>query len=308
MKITFWGVRGSIPCPGRNTYRYGGNTPCIDLSFEDMDRSLIIDAGSGIRELGNHIMSHDFPKGPLNIEIFLTHTHWDHILGLPFFVPLYVPGTRVRIYGPASFEGNSLQEIVGSQFSYHYFPIRYAELAAEIDYVELKEGVCDLRDGLIVHTKFLNHPVLCLGYRFERKGFVFCTLYDTEPFRNVFIDDPAKPDYNEDMHHEGELIALEENRRLEEFIDRADIVIYDGQYTLKEYESGKIGWGHTPCEYAIAAAARAGVKRLCLFHHDPLRTDNELDQLSDVLCQPHLAGGMDVSFAREGTSINIAYD
>ena len=305
MNITFWGVRGSIPCPGRNTYRYGGNTPCIELSFEDMDRSIIIDAGSGIRELGNHIMSRDFPKGPLQIEIFLTHTHWDHILGLPFFVPLYVPGARVRIYGPSSYEGNSLQDVVGSQFSYHYFPIRHSELAAGIDYVELKEEFCDLRNGLTLQTKFLNHPVLCLGYRFERKGLVFCTLYDTEPFRNLFITDPANPDYNEDMNREGEIIASEENRRLEKFIDRADIVIYDGQYTLKEYESGKIGWGHSPCEYAIAAAARAGVKRLCLFHHDPLRTDDELDHLSDILCTPHISETTDVFFAREGTSIKI---
>jgi len=307
VKITFWGVRGSIPCPGKKTYRYGGNTPCIELSFEDMNRSIIIDAGSGIRELGNLIMARDLPKGPLNIEIFLTHTHWDHILGLPFFIPLYVPRSRMRIYGPASFEeGSTLQEVVGSQFSYHYFPVRHAELAAKIDYVELKEESCDLRDGLIVRTKFLNHPVLCLGYRFERKGLVFCTLYDTEPFRNVFIDDPANPDYKEHMHREGELIALEENRRLEEFISGADLVIYDGQYTLKEYESGKIGWGHSPCEYAISAAARAGVKRLCLFHHDPLRTDDELDHLSEVLCPPQTSGNMDVFFAMEGTSINIS--
>lgn len=308
MKITFWGVRGSIPCPGMSTYRYGGNTPCIELSFEDMGRSLIIDAGSGIRELGNLVMARDLPKGKLNIEIFLTHTHWDHIMGLPFFAPLYVPGAKVRIYGPPSGEGNSLQEIVGNQFSYHYFPIRHDELAAEIDYMELKEGLYDLHDGLIVKTKLLNHPVMCLGYRFERKGMVFCSLYDTEPFRNVFIDDPANPEYSADMHREGELIAFEENRRLDEFIDRADVVIYDGQYTRKEYESGKIGWGHTPCEYAIAAAARAGVKRLCLFHHDPMRTDGELDKLTDVLCRHHLTGGMDVSFAREGSSINIAYD
>jgi len=308
MKITFWGVRGSIPCPGRDTYRYGGNTPCIELSFENMDRSLIIDAGSGIRELGNLLMTRDFPKGQLNIEIFLTHTHWDHIIGLPFFTPLYIPGAKVRIYGPASSDGNSLQEIVGSQFSYHYFPIRHAELAAQIDYVELKEGFCDLRDGIILKTKFLNHPVMCLGYRFECRGLVFCTLYDTEPFRNVFIDDPANPAYNEGMHREGELIAAEENRRVEEFISGADTVVYDGQYTLREYESGKIGWGHTPCEYAIAAAARAGVKRLCLFHHDPLRTDDELDQLTEALCRPHLSGGMDVFFAREGTSMNITYD
>ena len=306
MKITYWGVRGSIPCPGRKTCRYGGNTPCIELSFEDKDRTLIIDAGSGIRELGNLIMARDFPKGPLSIEIFLTHTHWDHILGLPFFAPLYILGNRVRIYGPASFEGNSLQEVVGSQFSYNYFPVRHAELAAKIDYVELKEGLFDLRNDIIVQTKFLNHPTLCLGYRFERKGLVFCTLYDTEPFRNVFIYDPANPDYNEEMSREGELVAFEENRRLEEFISGADLVIYDGQYTMKEYESGKIGWGHSPCEYAIAAAARAGVKQLSLFHHDPLRTDAELDQLSEALCATHMSGSMNVFFAMEGTSINIS--
>ncbi len=115
MRVKFWGVRGSIACPGPLTVKYGGNTPCLELRFEGIDRSIIIDAGSGIRELGNSMMVHDLPKGPIQTEIFLTHTHWDHIMGFPFLTPIYVPGARLKVYGPISFESDTLEKIVGGQ-------------------------------------------------------------------------------------------------------------------------------------------------------------------------------------------------
>ncbi|MCD4744143.1 MAG: MBL fold metallo-hydrolase, partial [Desulfobacteraceae bacterium] len=124
MRIKFWGVRGSIPCPGPETVKYGGNTMCIEMRLSDPDRLLIIDAGSGIRELGNDIMVNDFSKGSIKADIFLTHTHWDHIMGFPFFTPLFIQGTEVRVFGPVSSLKDTLEDIVGGQLEYEYFPIR----------------------------------------------------------------------------------------------------------------------------------------------------------------------------------------
>lgn len=306
MNIRFWGVRGSIPCPGPSTVRYGGNTACIELRFEEADRLIIIDAGSGIRLLGNYIMEHDLPKGSIQTDIFITHTHWDHIMGFPFFTPIFIPGTSINIYGPVTYEEEGLDEIVGGQLSYRYFPVRQTELAATIDYFTVKETTMDLGDGITLRTKYLNHPILCLGYRFEYKGVSFCTLYDTEPFRNVFPTDPASPDYDPVAAEEGEIAAKEENEKLLRFIEQADIVVYDSQYTQKEYISSKIGWGHSYYEWVINAAHKANVKKVLLFHHDPLRTDDELDRLAQEYKQK-IAGKTDVivEMAKEGDAYNL---
>lgn len=306
MKIKFWGVRGSIPCPGPHTVKYGGNTPCIEVRFEDTGRLMIIDAGSGIRELGLHMMAHDLPKGPINTEIFLTHTHWDHIMGFPFFTPIYVPRTTIKIYGPVTYEDEPLEKIVGGQLSYRYFPVRQAELASRIEYIALKEQRLDLGDGIKVTTKYLNHPVLCLGYRFEVGEKTLCTAFDTEPFRNVFSTSPDDPSYDEAVAMEGEQVAREENQRISEFFKGADLLVYDAQYTEKEYEASKRGWGHSPMEYAIATAVQAGVRRLALFHHEPVRKDGDIDDLADRLCRAAPAGkSMELFFAREGMEVEL---
>lgn len=305
MKIRFWGVRGSIPCPGPTTMKYGGNTPCIELRFKDLDRLIIIDAGSGIRELGNFMMGHDLPKGSIQTDLYLSHTHWDHIMGFPFFTPIYLPTTKLTVYGPVTHEDDTLENIVGGQMTYRYFPVREAELAAQIDYVNLKEGTFDLGDGILLTTKYLNHPVLCLGYRFEYKDKVFCTAYDTEPFCNLFCTDPDDPSYDEAMAEEGRLVAKEQNELLEKFYAGVDLLVHDSQYTLAEYESSKLGWGHSPFDYAVAAANRAGVKSMALFHHEPLRTDAELDELAKIHCNSNDDGATNVFIAREGMEIEL---
>ena len=305
MKIKFWGVRGSIPCPGSNTQKYGGNTACIELRFENSNRLIIIDAGSGIRELGNYLVSHDLLNGPIKTDIFLTHTHWDHIMGFPFFVPIYIPNTKLRIYGPVTFDDDSLKDIIGGQLTYRYFPIRQAELSAEIEYIEIKEGQFDLGDDITVTTTYLNHPILCLGYRFEFQDRVFCTAYDTEPFRNVFSTDPHDPSYDEIMAQEGQTVAEEENHRVERFFSGSDLLVYDAQYSHEEYESSKTGWGHTSFEHAITSSKRSAIKRLALFHHDPMRTDAQLDELTAKYCDPPTTGNTEVFFAREGMEIEI---
>ncbi|NLD37691.1 MAG: MBL fold metallo-hydrolase [Desulfatiglans sp.] len=305
MKIKFWGVRGSIPCPGPNTVKYGGNTSCLEIWFEEIGRLIIIDAGSGIRELGNDIMKRDIVKKGIKADILLTHTHWDHIMGFPFFTPIYIPGAHLKVYGPVTYEDETLAEAVGGQLTYRYFPVRQAELAAKIEYISLKEEKLDMGDGINLTTKYLNHPVLCLGYRFEYKGKIFCTAYDTEPFQNVFCNDPDDPSYDEGMAKEGEEVAREENQRLENFFSGSDLLIYDAQYKTEEYLSNKRGWGHTSIEDAIDSSERAGVKRLALFHHEPLRTDKEIDELAQKLGTVKKDSGMEVFFAREGEEIVI---
>ena len=305
IKIKFWGVRGSIPCPGPKTMKYGGNTACIELRFPEVNRLIIIDAGSGIRELGNFMMANDFKKGPITTDIFLTHTHWDHIMGFPFFTPIYVPGSTIRIHGPVSFEGDTLEKVVGGQLTYRYFPVRQAELAAKIEYLDLKEGEFDLGDGITVTAKYLNHPVLCLGYRFTYRGKTICTAYDTEPFHNVFCTNPEDPSYDEGMATEGELVAQEQNGVLAQFFSGADLLVHDTQYTQEEYTARFLGWGHSPFEHAVAAAKQAGVKSLALFHHDPMRTDDQIDALAEKYCAPAGQGTTEIFFAREGVELEI---
>ncbi len=304
MKIKFWGVRGSIPCPGPDTVQFGGNTTCIEIRLKDTDRLIIIGAGSGIRELGNYMMAHDSKKGPINTEIFLSHTHWDHIMGFPFFIPIYVPGTKLKIYGPVSYENQSLGSIVSGQLTYLYFPVRREELSSEIEYVELKEQVLDLGDGLKVTTKYLNHPILCLGYRFEYKGKIFCTCFDHEPYQNVFCTDKNDPSYNAEIAAEGELAAKEENMRIGDFIKGADLLIADAQYTEDEYKT-KVGWGHTPVEAAIKSAKENNVKKLLLFHHDPLRTDKQLLEYTNRYCKTGSSKDIEIQYAREQVEIDI---
>ncbi len=217
IRLTFWGVRGSIPVPGPTTVKYGGNTSCLELRFGDEDRLIVMDLGSGIRELAGQVMKKDLPRGPIRTKIFLTHTHYDHIMGFPFFTPIFIPGTELDIYGPVTYEEDTLDKIVGDQLRYRYFPVRLEELRATINYHPLKEGSQDLGGGLKVTTKYLNHPILVLGYRFEFQGKVLCTAYDHEMFRNVFDVSPDDPGYDAAAVKEGEIAAREENEKVQQF-------------------------------------------------------------------------------------------
>ncbi|MGD9057443.1 MAG: MBL fold metallo-hydrolase [Desulfobacterales bacterium] len=305
MIVKFWGVRGSIPTPGSETAKYGGNTICIEMIFADIQRRIIIDAGSGLRLLGDHLLAEQASGEAIKTDIFLTHTHLDHIIGFPFFAPIFIPKTRLRVYGPVTCETESLETVIGGQLSYRYFPVRQQELAAHIDYINLAEGCFDLGDDIQLTTKYLNHPLLCLGLRFEYKGRVCCTAYDTEPFQNLFVTDPRDPAFDALMAHQGEAAATEENRRMSAFFAGADLLIHDAQYTQQEYETSRKGWGHSPMESVIYAAQQSDVRMLALFHHDPMRTDVQLDELTEMLCDRRHAGDTDVFFAREGMQLKI---
>jgi hypothetical protein len=195
---------------------------------------------------------------------------------------------------------------VGDQLRYRYFPVRLEELRAQIRYTPLKEGSLDLGAGLSVTTKYLNHPILVLGYRFEFGGKVFCTAYDHEMFRNVFDVPPDDPGYDAAAVEEGAVAAREENEKVQRFYQDADLLVHDTQYTHREYLAGKIGWGHSSFEWAINAASRAGVKHLVLFHHEPLRNDQELEGLYNAYMKS-LRGKtrMKVSIAQERTTIEV---
>jgi phosphoribosyl 1,2-cyclic phosphodiesterase len=298
LSVRFWGDRGSIPCPGPATVIYGGNTACLEIRADD--RLVIIDFGTGIKPFGDWLMANDFKKGPINTDIFITHTHWDHIMGFPMFTPLFIPTTKLRIRGPVSYEDDTLESVIGAQLSYRYWPVRQSELSAHIEYDQIKETSLDLGDGLWVTTKYLNHPILCLGYRFEYKGKSIVTAYDHEPFRNLFPTDPADPSYDEDAAREGEEVSKEENEKVLRFFLGADVLIHDAQYTAAEY-SGHLGWGHSSYEHAINSAHKVRAKKLVLFHHDPNRTDEQLEQLEqEYRAKVRKKSGMEVMMAREG--------
>jgi ribonuclease BN (tRNA processing enzyme) len=278
--------------------KYGGNTSCLEIRADD--RLVIIDFGTGIKPLGDWLMANDFKKGPIDTDIFITHTHWDHIMGFPMFSPIFIPTSRLRIRGPVSYEDDTLESIIGAQLSYRYWPVRQSELSAQIEYGQIKETSLDLGNGLWVTTKYLNHPILCLGYRFEYRGKSIVTAYDNEPFRNLFPTDPADPSYDEDAAREGNLVAKEENEKILRFFLGADVLIHDAQYTAAEYEN-HLGWGHSSYEHAINAAHKARVKKLVLFHHDPNRTDEQLEQLeANYRAKVHGRTKMELMMAREG--------
>jgi ribonuclease BN (tRNA processing enzyme) len=290
-----------MPTPGHNTVKYGGNTACLEIRAGK--RLIIIDFGTGIKPFGDWLMAKDFKSGPIDTDIFITHTHWDHMMGFPVFTPLFIPTTKIRIRGPVSYDDDTLESILSAQLSYRYWPVRLTEMAARIEYASIKETSMDLGDGLWVTTKYLNHPILCLGYRFEYKGKSIVTAYDNEPFRNLFPVDSSDPSYDEYAAREGEAVAKEENEKLLRFFLNADVLIHDAQYTAKEYEN-HIGWGHSSYEYAINAANKARVKKLILFHHDPNRTDDQLTELEDgYRTKAANKTSMQIMMAREGLTV-----
>jgi phosphoribosyl 1,2-cyclic phosphodiesterase len=301
LSVRFWGVRGSIPCPGAATVEFGGNTSCLEIRADE--KLVVIDFGTGIKPFGDWLMANDFKKGPINADFFITHTHWDHMMGFPMFTPLFIPTSKLRIRGPVSYEDETLESIISAQLSYRYWPVRASELSAKIEYDQIKETSIDLGDGLWVTTKYLNHPILCLGYRFEYKGKTIVTAYDNEPFRNLFPTDPDDPSYDEEAAIEGELVAKEENEKLLRFFLGADVLVHDAQYTEKEY-GGHLGWGHTSYERAINSSHKARVKKLVLFHHDPNRNDEELRRLENEY-RAKVCGksSLELMMAREGLTV-----
>jgi phosphoribosyl 1,2-cyclic phosphodiesterase len=281
VRVRFWGVRGSIPAPGPSTVRYGGNTSCVTVEVSGHDL-IIFDAGSGIRELGLHLLREK--RLPLAAHVLLTHTHWDHIQGFPFFVPAALPGNHISIYGAPEGDGG-VEGAMNGQMIHRYFPVSLRQLGATLTFQQVEVGRQEIA-GLAVTVAPLSHSSVCVGYRIEAGGRKVTYLTDAEP---VWMDNK---------------IILD--KAMVDLATGADVLIHDAQYTDAEYRS-KIGWGHSPTSYVVDVALAAQVKHLVLFHHDPNRTDDQLDALVVDARQRAAASGakLEVSAAYEGLEITL---
>lgn len=293
MKIKFWGVRGSIATPGKSTVYYGGNTACTEVYLDD-GNLIILDAGTGIRDLGNKLA--DSGK-KIRAYILITHPHWDHIQGFPFFKPAFSEGNEITIVGPEA-RGVVLSRLIAEQMNKIYFPVKLSELQAQINFIPVKEDTVKVFDAR-VQSFYVNHPGITLGYRitFENKSLVY--ISDSEPYsrENAQFFTNGEPDITKLFeNYDGD-----PNQRVIDFIRGADVLIHDSTYTPEQY-SEHIGWGHSHFLYTLRVAAEAGVKKLCLFHYDPLLDDNSVDDMVKR-CRKDMRNmkySFELSAAREG--------
>ncbi|MFG3819162.1 MBL fold metallo-hydrolase [Limnothrix redekei] len=251
-QIRFWGVRGSIPCPGPETVKYGGNTPCVEMRVGD--RRLIFDGGTGLRVLGQSMLA----EMPVEAHMFFTHSHWDHIQGFPFFVPAFIKGNRFHIYGAPAPNGATIKQRMNDQMLHPNFPVPLQVMGADLAFYDMQVGDTIAIDDLHVENASLNHPGEAVGYRITWQGRVVAYVTDTEHFSD----------------------RLDEN--VLHLAKDADVLIYDATYTDDEYHSpktSKVGWGHSTWQEAVKVAKAANVDQLVIFHHDPLHTDAFLDEM-----------------------------
>ena len=288
MRVRFWGTRGSIPKAGHGTVRYGGNTSCVEVRSR-AGTLLVLDSGTGAHGLGHALAA--ARTTPHRGHMLITHTHWDHIQGFPFFAPLFIPGDEWDVYAPRGLR-ESLRDALAGQMQDIYFPVNLDQFAATVRYHDLVEGVFAIED-IRVTARYLNHTALALGYRLEVDGVTVVYSTDHEPHSRQLADGDAS-----------ELVG--EDRRHMEYLAGADLVIHDAQYTAAEYPA-KIGWGHSTVESVVAVACAAGVGRLALYHHDPLRDDDGLDKIVAAARRQAAGEGaaLDVFAAAEGMAFDI---
>ena len=294
VSVKFWGTRGSIAAPGPSTTVYGGNTSCVEVrAAGDI---LVFDSGTGIRELGL-ALAREFQDRPLTVHLFISHTHWDHIQGFPFFTPAYLPGTTVHLYG-SSAPGRSLGKLLGGQMNPDYFPVALGDLAARLHVHEYQGESFQIGETVVAAT-YLNHPGMTLGYRvrFGEKSVVYAT--DNEQYRVT-------------LEHVGQRAEAgrEFGQRLDEefvkFVSDADLYIGEAQYTDEEYPQ-KIGWGHSPLSATVEVALKAHVRRLALFHHDPMHSDTVVAAMEAEARRiaASRGTGLQCFAAREGQTVEV---
>jgi diguanylate cyclase (GGDEF)-like protein len=285
LKVKFWGTRGSVPTPGPQTARYGGNTSCVEVRAQD-GTIIVLDCGTGARLLGLDLLKS--ASHPLRINLFIGHTHWDHIQGFPFFTPAFLPDTELNVFAPAGLQ-RTVEDALAGQMQYSYFPVTLRDLRSRIHFTELEEGFLRLGD-VMIETQYLNHTAPTISFRISSGGATVAYVTDHEPFWN-----PSGSQFK----HPGD-------QRHIAFLNGADLVIHDAQYSLEEYP-GKVGWGHSTVDYAAEVAMAAGVKQLALFHHDPLHDDGEIARMEGVARRlvKERGASLDVVAAAEGLTLNV---
>lgn len=273
--VQFWGVRGSIPSPGLETVRYGGNTPCVAMQVGG--KRLIFDAGTGLHVLGQSLL----PKMPVEGYIFFTHSHWDHIQGFPFFTPAFIGGNKFHIYGAIAPDGSTIEQRLNDQMLHPNFPVPLQIMQSNLTFHNVQIGNSIHIDDVIIETAHLNHPGEAVGYRVNWRGGAAVYITDTEHY----------PD-----HLDENVLWLARN---------ADVLIYDSTYSDEEYsnpKSPKIGWGHSTWQEAIKVAKAANVKTLVIYHHDPAHNDDYLDRIGEEA----LANFSGAIMAKEGLVLAVA--
>jgi len=289
----FWGVRGSVPTPGAGTIFYGGNTTCVE--FRCGREIIILDAGTGLRLLGREL-TREFGEKPLALTVLLTHTHWDHIQGLPFFQPVYRAHNRIRILG---YEGaqHSLRNVLSSQMESPFFPIHLREVPANVQVEEQKQMSFEIGQ-VRVQAIFANHPGTCVGYRLQTPHGSLAFFPDNEPYTGAVR---ARVAAGEQPSEETIEFARKQEAKLIEFLRHTDVLIMDTQYDQDEYGE-HIGWGHGCLDDVVALAHEAGVKKLYLFHHDPDHDDEKITAMVEHARKlvTDRGGALIVEAAREG--------
>jgi phosphoribosyl 1,2-cyclic phosphodiesterase len=250
MRIKFWGVRGSTPTPQQENLRYGGNTSCVEVRCGN--DIFIFDCGTGFRVLGQQLRR-EFASSPLNAHVFVTHFHWDHIQGIPFFGPLYDRSDNVFTFH-SSKRIRSLKRVMEEQMASPYFPVDTSEMRAQRSFHDIDEGRVSF-DSVDIEAKWLNHPQGCMGFRLETPEGAVVYATDNEPGDAGF------------------------DKAVRQLAAGADVLIYDAQYLPEEYEAHKRGWGHSHWREAINVVMESGAKELVLFHHDPDHDDACLDKV-----------------------------
>jgi phosphoribosyl 1,2-cyclic phosphodiesterase len=273
-QIKFWGVRGSIPCPGSDTVRYGGNTSCVEM-LVGRER-LIFDGGTGLRILGQSLLG----EKAIAARLLFTHSHWDHIQGFPFFTPAFIRGNHFKIYAVPSPNGATMKQRLHDQMLHPNFPVPLQIMQANLEFYDLEIGETLEFGEVTLDTRPLNHPGEAVGYRVNWRGLSAAYITDTEHF----------PDH------------LDENVLW--LARQADVLIIDATYTDEEYNNpkqSKVGWGHSTWQEALKIAHTAGVKQLVLFHHDPSHNDDYLDRIGEEVVRSFPRALL----AREGLSLEL---